>query len=554
VQSDDAEQFDVDPTWEYAPQAPAEDIPQFSLPDVTYDAAVSSFSLPDFRVLDVHQSRSSSPLASGSRPFEPANTAEGLLDLSAPPAQEAGAPTLVAGFIPQSDCDEAVSWFDGSIVDNSTLDDLDALSAFNDSHVPTIGYIPESEYVEDVAWPGESLVDASPLGDLDILNDSAANSVQLGLIIDQQLPPEGEGFGPPLMFSSFLPTYGFINDLYNEADTFHNASSSSHALQGSGIHYEEPHAVDGNGPSIDQQSPQEERLGGTQLSSSFLHPYGTNHYLRNDTNNLNYTPPSQSDSADDSFTHDEHSHLDYWASIGMGPIASSSRQTLADIQPGQCRQYLPPAGAEGCGSGVKMEDDENSPSIPHHPRDRQPCTNFRHQPYARTDKAARRKKGSTLLVYQLPIAADVFDLDAATAYCLNYQTVTCNLPLNGQPCGQVMATAFEMFMHIKAPVIPEGGAVAGHGLLSSNTQTNSHSGGQCLFPGCTSRVNSSYHRHVMAHFFRYLCPVGGCGKLESRPDEVRKHCRNVHDLTLTSTRRDEKRGDAFLVEDLAVWK
>ena len=238
----------------------------------------------------------------------------------------------------------------------------------------------------------------------------------------------------------------------------------------------------------------------------------------------------------------------------MGSIASSSRQTLADIQPGQYWPYLQPAGAGECASGVELEEEENSPTIPPRPRDRQPRTNFRHQPYKRTDRTARQKKGSALLVHRLPVAAGVIDLDAAKAYCMSHQSVTCNFPVNGQPCGQVMTTALGMFMHLKAPLIAKEGAVAGHGTFSSNTQTNVQSSSQCFFPGCPSQVTSSYHRHLMSHFYRYLCPMGGCGKVENRPDQLRKHCRDSHDLSLHTTRRNGKLEGGLLIEDLAIVK
>ncbi|KIM35065.1 hypothetical protein M413DRAFT_369714 [Hebeloma cylindrosporum] len=72
---------------------------------------------------------------------------------------------------------------------------------------------------------------------------------------------------------------------------------------------------------------------------------------------------------------------------------------------------------------------------------------------------------------------------------------------------------------------------------------NPHLGGQCPLDYCSRAVGGgSAHRHLMEHFYKHMCPMGGCGKEYPRHDQIRAHCENLHGITMLGN------------WDFAVWK
>ena len=87
--------------------------------------------------------------------------------------------------------------------------------------------------------------------------------------------------------------------------------------------------------------------------------------------------------------------------------------------------------------------------------------------------------------------------------------------VKGNLCGQSVNTAQEMTDHLFET----------HRVDSKKSRTaNAGLGGVC--PHCGSRLTSCIYRHLMSDFYRYACPVEGCNRTYSRPDQLRGHCKS----------------------------
>jgi hypothetical protein len=187
------------------------------------------------------------------------------------------------------------------------------------------------------------------------------------------------------------------------------------------------------------------------------------------------------------------------------PAASSSRQTLADVQPGLYHRAV-----DSSTSGVKAEA-ENDALITDLPLERheKQSKNHRQQPYDKRQRGTRRREATPTIV------PSNFDTAPAIAGFLTRQAIVCPLPIQGTPCGQSMNTAQEMSDHL----------IEVHDVSSKKSRTaNVRLGGQC--PHCGRILMSCIYRHLMSDFYRYVCPVEGCHLDYSRPDQLQKHCRS----------------------------
>jgi hypothetical protein len=199
------------------------------------------------------------------------------------------------------------------------------------------------------------------------------------------------------------------------------------------------------------------------------------------------------------------------------PVASSSRQTLADIQPGLYHRE-----ADYPTSDVKAEPENNVliPDLPLEPRQKQ-SKNRRQQPYDRRKRGTRRREATSTIV------PSNFDPAPAIASFLNRQAIICPILVKGNLCGRSVNTAQEMTDHLFET----------HRVDSKKSCTaNVGLGGVC--PHCGSRLTSCIYRHLMSDFYRYACPVEGCNKTYSRPDQLRGHCKS-HGFQILSKANEE---------------
>ena len=187
------------------------------------------------------------------------------------------------------------------------------------------------------------------------------------------------------------------------------------------------------------------------------------------------------------------------------PVASSSRQALADIQPGLYHRDVDYPTAD-----VKAEPENNAliPDLPLERRQKQSKTP-RQQPYDRRERGTRRREATPTIV------PSNFDPAPAIASFLNRQAIICPILIKGNLCGQSVNTAQEMTDHLFET----------HRVDSKKSRTaNVGLDGVC--PHCGSRLTSCIYRHLMSDFYRYACPVEGCNKTYSRPDQLRGHCKS----------------------------
>ena len=188
------------------------------------------------------------------------------------------------------------------------------------------------------------------------------------------------------------------------------------------------------------------------------------------------------------------------------PVASSSRQALADVQAGL---YHRESGLEYPTRDVKAEPEDDT-SIPALPLERrQKKFKNRHQPYDLGQRGTRLGGATPKII----IVPSNFDSSPAIANFLTRQAMKCPIPVKGTPCGQSVKTAQKMSHHLNKA----------HGVEPNNTSTaNVGLNGKC--PHCRKKLKSCIYRHLMSHFYRYACPVEGCGNIYSRPDQLRGHC------------------------------
>ena len=197
----------------------------------------------------------------------------------------------------------------------------------------------------------------------------------------------------------------------------------------------------------------------------------------------------------------------YYPPSTSEPVASSSRQTLADVQPGF---YHGEVDWSTLGDESEAENDGFILDLPLERRQRQ-SRNCRQQPYDRRKRGTRQSKKAATAT----IVPRNFDPSAAIATFLKRQAIICPILIRGVACGQLVNTAQEMRDHL----------VASHTINSKKKKgANAGLGGVC--PHCNRRVSSCLSRHMMSDFYRYACPVEGCGIILSRPDQLRAHCKS----------------------------
>jgi len=187
------------------------------------------------------------------------------------------------------------------------------------------------------------------------------------------------------------------------------------------------------------------------------------------------------------------------------PATSSSRQTLADVQPGlyHGEPDYPTSGGES-----EAENEGFILDLPLERRQRQ-SRNYREQPYDKQERGTRQREPIPTIV------PSNFDPSPAIATFLNRQAIVCPILIRGVLCGQLVHTAQEMRQHL----------LKSHTINSKKKRgANAGLGGRC--PHCNSRVTSCIYRHIMSDFYRYACPVEGCGVIRSRPDQLRAHCKS----------------------------
>ena len=219
-------------------------------------------------------------------------------------------------------------------------------------------------------------------------------------------------------------------------------------------------------------------------------PYPSNSFLYHQQGSSNFTA----------------AEFDYPPSTSE-PATCSSRQTLADVQPGFYHREVdwPTLGDES-----EAENDGFILDLPLERRQRQ-SRNCCQQPYDRRKRGTRQTKKEPTPT----IVPSNFDPSAAITTFLNRQAMICPILIRGVACGQLVNTAQEMRDHL----------VASHTINSKKKKgANAGLGGVC--PHCNRRVSSCLSRHMMSDFYRYACPVEGCGIILSRPDQLRAHCKS----------------------------
>ncbi|KIM35472.1 hypothetical protein M413DRAFT_449759 [Hebeloma cylindrosporum] len=210
-----------------------------------------------------------------------------------------------------------------------------------------------------------------------------------------------------------------------------------------------------------------------------------------------------------------------------GPVASGSRHVLNDIQPGQGAGESRHPCAQGQHYPIEaVSDRENffSESHPHGPAERrhQRSKANRKEPYDQKKKGTRRGKTSS------STASDLSDPEEEEEeeYC-PHQAIVCPYPVGQYHCGVLVNSAKAMFKHLKD----------GHLVSPLKTESaNAHLGGRCpLVDICDDRMKGgSIHRHVMEHFFHFICMASewGCGATYARCYDLKRHCRGDHNMVL----------------------
>jgi len=195
----------------------------------------------------------------------------------------------------------------------------------------------------------------------------------------------------------------------------------------------------------------------------------------------------------------------YYPPLTSEPATSSSRQTLADVQPDL---YHGEADYPTWGDEAEAENDGFILDLPLERRQKQ-SRNRRPQPYDKQERGTRQREATPMIV------PSNFDPSPAIATFLNRQAIVCPILIQGVGCGQSVNTAQEMRHHL----------LNSHTINAKKKKgANAGLGGRC--PQCNSRVSSCIYRHIMSDFYHYACPVEGCGKTVPRPDQLRAHCKD----------------------------
>ncbi|KIM35469.1 hypothetical protein M413DRAFT_348811 [Hebeloma cylindrosporum] len=203
-------------------------------------------------------------------------------------------------------------------------------------------------------------------------------------------------------------------------------------------------------------------------------------------------------------------------------VASSSRQTLAEIQP-DARHHSYHSRGQGSFSRTPVDDEpENDNAFIDQPLDRRQkqSKNQRQQPYDATQRYAPQKRQAAP-----SIVPPNFDPARAIARFRDSQALVCPIPIDesGRLCGHHVNTKKEMFEHLKAKT--------GHGIPSPHDKGPDPD----LYVHCPmchkGLKKSGLHRHIMAKFYRFGCPVDDCNLQYSRRGDLNKHMER-HGLAL----------------------
>ena len=197
--------------------------------------------------------------------------------------------------------------------------------------------------------------------------------------------------------------------------------------------------------------------------------------------------------------------------------ASGSRKILMDVQPGQGK---PHCGAQYSALNSVVLDGSTK-------RRQGRSKDNRHQPYSKENRGTQKSKKSSLVIAH-PIPSSTVptedDIAKAQASFRTLQVMECTLPVEragqAQACGKLIDSAESMSVHLQKHQVRQ----------DKRSTANSNLKGQC--PLCRSKLGGgSIHRHLMAHFYHYICPVEGCPEEFTRDYEIRAHC-NTHNFTM----------------------
>ncbi|KIM35482.1 hypothetical protein M413DRAFT_32499 [Hebeloma cylindrosporum] len=199
-------------------------------------------------------------------------------------------------------------------------------------------------------------------------------------------------------------------------------------------------------------------------------------------------------------------------------VASSSRQTLAPIQPD--KRYHSHSQLYFSKVRVHGEAENDDPLFLDEPlhRHQKQSKNGRLQPYSQGQRRPRPKQRAAPSI----VPAN-FDPADAIARFRELQGVVCPLSVNGRLCGHAANTAKEMVAHLKDKKTHN---------ITSNRNSGRNVNLRFLCTYCGDRLKrSSLHRHVLGHFYDYACPVDDCGDILTRDDQLRSHAK-LHGFTV----------------------
>jgi hypothetical protein len=234
---------------------------------------------------------------------------------------------------------------------------------------------------------------------------------------------------------------------------------------------------------------------------------GVQHTYVHQANSVGYRVDAGPSTISNYSHHTQLPHFGYPVSE-EAPVASSSRQTLGDIQPGQGGLHY--GHAQYSASEFIVLD--NPPE-----RRQQRSKGNRQQPYNKEKKGTRRSKGSALAISH-PIPSSTTpsndDIAKAQASFRTLQARVCPLLVGGKACGESIDSAKSMLAHLEK-----------HNIQPDKRKTaNPELGGRC--PLCPLPIDGgSIHRHLMTHYYYYVCPVEGCHEKFTRDYKLRAHCK-----------------------------
>ena len=272
----------------------------------------------------------------------------------------------------------------------------------------------------------------------------------------------------------------------------------------------DPPVMHNNSPRSSSDQSRPPQAGPLSIPDGQVGSYigGVQHTYAHQENSMEYRVDAGPSTIDNYSRHTQSSHFSYPVSE-EAPAASSSRQTLTDIQPGQ--------GGLHRGHAQYSASDFVVLNGPPERRQRRSKDN-RQQPYNKEKKGTRRSTKSSLAIsYPIPSSTipSSDDITKAKASFRTLQAMVCPLLVGGQACKQSIDSAKSMFAHLRT-----------HNIQQDKRKTaNPELEGRC--PLCDRRMDGgSIHRHLMTgHFYHYVCPVEGCHEEFTRDYRLRAHCK-----------------------------